>query len=70
MKTQLKEIYIVETLAGYALAICLSRREALDAKTYYTRCIGYSPKTIRIREANAYENGWFRDLLDKNETTK
>lgn len=70
MKTQLKEIYIVEHLGGYALAVCLSRREALDAKTYFTRCIGYSPKTIAIREAHAYDNGWHRDLLDHDKLMK
>lgn len=64
MKIQLKEIYTVEMLGGYTLAVCLSRREALDAKTYFTRIIGYSPKTIVIREGHAYDNGWHRELLD------
>lgn len=64
MKTKLTEIYIVEQLTGYTLAVCLSKREALDAKTYFTRCIGYEPKTIVIREGHAYDNGWHRDLLN------
>ena len=64
MKQQLKEIYIVENQEGYPLAVCLSKREALDAKTYFTRCIGYTRKSIVIREAHAYQNGWHRDLLD------
>ena len=64
MKTQLKEIYIVENPGGIPLAVCLSKREALAAKTYFYRCVGYPPHTLVIREAHAYQNGWHQDLLD------
>lgn len=70
MKTQLKEIYIVENLGGIALAVCLSKREALDARTYFTRCIGYTRKSIVIREAYAYQNGWHRDMLESYKKSK
>lgn len=70
MKKQLTVIYVLETTYGMRLAVCLTKKEAQDAKRYHVKAIKWNKKLLRITAEHAYSNGWHKDLLEDEERRK